>query len=99
MPLYEYECRDHGIFELVRSMKDSADAADCPWCTCQAPRILSAPAVRQVERNTRVALERNERSSHEPSLLRRASSPARDAPPAEAKFRSGTGRPWALEHG
>lgn len=97
--LYEYECREHGVFELTRSIQDSGKCGACPWCGREAPRILSAPAVRQIARNTRVALERNERSRHEPRLVRRATPAARDAPPIEAKLRGTSGRPWALEHG
>jgi putative FmdB family regulatory protein len=97
--LYEYECREHGVFELTRSLQDSGRGGPCPWCGREAPRILSAPAVRQLARNTRVALERNERSCHEPRLVRRTTTAARDAPAGDRKFRSTSGRPWALEHG
>ncbi|MGC4087975.1 MAG: zinc ribbon domain-containing protein [Polyangiaceae bacterium] len=96
MPLYEYECREHGVFELVRPMADSAKGAECPWCQSKAPRILSAPAVQQVAFATRVALDRNEKSRHEPVLQRRT-RPADTGAPIRPVVSHG--RPWALEHG
>lgn len=98
MPLYEYDCREHGVFELARSMQDSAKGAPCPWCQRDASRILSVPAVRQLDRSTRVALDRNERSRHEPRLSQRGAA-APTEPPSTPKFKTGGGRPWALEHG
>jgi putative FmdB family regulatory protein len=97
MPLYEYDCRNHGVFELARPMEDSAKGASCPWCQREAPRILSAPSVRQVPRASRIALERNEKSRHEPELVRkRAITNAGQEP----RFRAAGGaRPWVLEHG
>ena len=98
MPLYEYACADHGEFELARSMQESAQGAPCPWCQQTAPRILSAPTLRHLPKNTRVALERNEQSSHEPKLVRKPSPLSADAVP-KPSLRAGGGRPWVLEHG
>ncbi len=98
MPTYEYECREHGVFEQLRPMQESRAATPCPTCASLAPRILSAPVLSQLSRHTRVALDRNERSRHEPTLVQRAAEPSRDAPRAPT-FRAGGGRPWALEHG
>lgn len=99
MPLYEYDCRDHGVFELARPMKESAKSASCPWCREAAPRILSAPSLRQVPRSARVALERNEKSRHEPELVRKRPTASAE-PPREPRLRAATGaRPWVLEHG
>lgn len=97
MPLYEYECREHGVFELVRPMAESRLGAPCPRCGLLSARILSTPARLCLPRATRVAHERNERSRHEPKLVQReavSSSPVQSPP-----LRHGGGRPWALEHG
>ena len=97
MPLYEYECREHGVFELSRPMADSSKSAECPWCATAAPRILSTPALAQVPVATRVARDRNEKSRHEPRLERRPRvSTDPEAPP---RPQVSHGRPWALEHG
>ncbi len=98
MPLYEYECREHGDFELVRAMSESSAPAPCPWCQRESPRMLSAPALHKVSHATRVALDRNERSRHEPKILKRVAA-ANSAAPERPKLKSSHGRPWALEHG
>jgi len=99
MPLYEYDCRSHGVFELARPMEESAMGASCPWCQREAPRILSAPSLRQVSCASRVALERNEKSRHEPELVRKRAAPSPGVS-REPTFRAASGvRPWVLEHG
>jgi putative FmdB family regulatory protein len=99
MPLYEYDCRNHGVFELARPMEESAKGASCPWCQKEAPRILSAPSLRQMPRASRVAMERNEKSRHEPELVRKRATPSVGAQ-REPTFRPASGvRPWVLEHG
>jgi len=94
MPLYEYECADHGVFESQRAMSDYASAGTCPACTGVAPRIVSLSGGACVERSERVARDRNEQSRHEPSVVSRPASPVRPA----AMGSSEHGRPWALGH-
>jgi putative FmdB family regulatory protein len=97
MPLYEYECSEHGVFELIRGISEARQGAPCPECASEAPRILSAPAVSSLSRATRVAHERNERSRHEPRVVRNEGprTPERGPP----RLHQSGGRPWALEHG
>lgn len=41
MPLYEYYCQKcNGIFEELRSMRDSSEAVPCPQCYKDAERIM-----------------------------------------------------------
>ncbi len=41
MPLYEYYCQDcNGVFELLRSMRESSEAASCPLCDRDSMRIM-----------------------------------------------------------
>ena len=44
MPLYEYECPKHGMFELIRKFSDPPLAA-CPTCGGPIEKLLSAPAI------------------------------------------------------
>ncbi|HEY7513442.1 MAG TPA: FmdB family zinc ribbon protein, partial [Vicinamibacteria bacterium] len=44
MPLYEYECPDHGRFELVRKFSDPP-VTKCPKCGKAVQKMLSAPAI------------------------------------------------------
>ena len=43
MPMYEYQCEAHGVFEAVRSLHEAALPEPCPDCGDHAARILSAP--------------------------------------------------------
>lgn len=97
MPLYEYECADHGHFELLRAMSESGAPAPCPSCQREARRVLSAPALHKTPYATRVAFERNERSRHEPKVLERTATTS--GAPGQPKLKASHGRPWAIEHG
>jgi putative FmdB family regulatory protein len=44
LPLYEYECPEHGRFELVRKFSDPP-LEKCPKCGKDVHKILSAPAI------------------------------------------------------
>ncbi|MGA7119086.1 MAG: zinc ribbon domain-containing protein [Polyangiaceae bacterium] len=94
MPLYEYECTDHGVFESHRAMNDYALAGTCPTCGRVAPRIVSLSRGACVDRPERVARDRNERSRNEPSLVSR---PVTSGLPRAMRAPQ-HGRPWALGH-
>jgi putative FmdB family regulatory protein len=96
MPTYEFDCSDHGTFELARPIARMREPADCPTCGVSARRILSLPNVALVSSVNRKATEVNERSRHEPRLVTRKKTPASDAPPR--LHSSHCSRPWALEH-
>jgi putative FmdB family regulatory protein len=41
MPLYEYYCDGcRGVFEGLRSLRESSEPAPCPLCDREAPRIM-----------------------------------------------------------
>jgi putative FmdB family regulatory protein len=100
MPLYEYECDSHGVFEAIRSLRDAALPEACPDCGVGARRILSAPRLAQMEASQVVARDRNERSQHEPRIAK--GSPSRQPMTRNgerpALQRSPSPRPWVLEH-
>jgi putative FmdB family regulatory protein len=110
MPMYEYECRAHGVFEAMRSMHEAALPDRCPSCGRHAARILSAPRLAQMVRSEVVARDRNERSRHEPKLVQGPSAFGADTPKRGAAtrarepgqrpaLRASPGlRPWVLEH-
>ena len=67
MPVYDYKCREHGLFYELASVEDSALPALCPQCAAPSARIIMvAPEVLAMAPNKRQAHERNERSQHEP---------------------------------
>lgn len=96
MPIYEYECTDHGLFEAERSMLRSAEPSPCPHCQGSARRVLSATRTALVPRASARARDRNERSQHEPALRRAEGAPQRAPGP---RLQASHGRPWCLEHG
>jgi len=104
MPVYEYECSAHGLFEQLRPLAEYAEPAACPTCASAVARVLSAPHLCGLARSVRVAHERNERARHEPHV---ASTPSRQPPPralaqagARPALKRYTGaRPWVIEHG
>lgn len=97
MPLYEYQCAQHGVFEAMGDMTRSSEPSRCPDCEASAPRILSSVRGAQLERSQVVARDRNERAAHEPRIASSArKAPTGERPPIQ---RSHGQRPWVLEHG
>jgi putative FmdB family regulatory protein len=105
MPVYEYECGDHGVFEHLRSLAESALPGICPSCEEEAPRVLSVPHLTGVPRATMVAHDRNEQSRHEPRHAHNCGKPrkpdrAASVPGERPALKRYTGaRPWVIEHG
>lgn len=67
MPTYEYECARHGVFETMRSMKESSVPQPCPDCGTRSPRVMiTAAAFAGMSDSLRTAHARNERSANEP---------------------------------
>jgi putative FmdB family regulatory protein len=70
MPLYNYECRRHGSFLEWRSMSICDKPAPCPECGKLAPRGPSTPRL-GMDAAMRNAHAVNEKSAHEPRVVRR----------------------------
>lgn len=67
MPLYDYKCREHGVFHALATLEDSAEPQPCPRCGGLAARIiLLPPEVLNQAKASIQASARNERSAHEP---------------------------------
>jgi len=97
MPLYEYDCQTHGLFETMHSMHEASAPERCPSCGEQSPRVLSAPRLACVTPGERKARDRNEKSRHEPRVTRKPKNqPKEERPALRASHHS---RPWALGHG
>ena len=97
MPIYEYECNEHGVFEELRPMDRSREGAECPECRATAPRVLSPTRTNLVPRTVSVAHARNEKSQHAPehSCHHHPTKPRRSAKPQVYRGK----RPWVMEHG
>jgi putative FmdB family regulatory protein len=109
MPLYEYECTDHGAFELLRTVSEHAAAAHCPTCGVESQRLFSAPYLTVMPRNQVIARERNEQSRYAPRVSDQKPGNHRcttSCSHGSSKTGSGQGlrayggkRPWVIEHG
>ena len=71
MPVYDYECRECGVFTALRPMSECREPLSCLECGKMAPRVfLSMPAIAGMDPARRTAIAVNERSSHEPRFSR-----------------------------
>ncbi|WOD38384.1 zinc ribbon domain-containing protein [Nodosilinea sp. E11] len=67
MPLYDYKCRDHGLFQELAMLSESAEPQPCPECSSLAARVIVLPpALLGTDPLLHEAMARNERSQHEP---------------------------------
>jgi putative FmdB family regulatory protein len=99
MPVYEYQCKKHGIFEAFNTISSCRDDVPCPRCSQGAKRVLSAPHLSLMAPHTRIALDRNDKSRHEPHVHTASCGHLHGAPKKpDRKPKVSKGRPWVLEH-
>ena len=91
MPAYDYQCDVCGVFE-VRAPIAQGRPADlpCPVCGTPAGRVYGMPAV-GMSAARRAAHDINEKSAHDPSVVKRSKSHNHIA-------RSRPARPWQIGH-
>jgi putative FmdB family regulatory protein len=70
MPLYTYECRRHGVFSDWRAMNECHLPCACPVCAAPSERQVSVPH-RGMDAARRNSHAINEKSAHEPRVVRR----------------------------
>lgn len=69
MPLYDYRCPKHGLFEELVPLAAGGGPHPCPGCSTPAARVIAAPhALLDMDPARRDAFARNERSRHEPRV-------------------------------
>jgi putative FmdB family regulatory protein len=71
VPIYEFLCRECGPFEQRHSFGEAGSSMRCPSCSEEARRIYSIPATRKMSTALSNAMNRVEKSTHEPELVRR----------------------------
>ncbi|MDQ4084099.1 MAG: zinc ribbon domain-containing protein [Actinomycetota bacterium] len=87
MPIYEFLCGECGSFEERRSFEEAGNQAVCPGCGTTAQRVYSMPNLRTTAAALSNAMNRVEKSAHEPGVMRQ---PEGDALP---------GKRYRLSHG
>jgi len=107
MPVYEYNCEEHGPFEAMRPMSECTSPCACPVCGAASQRVmLSAPNVSGLSTERRLAHVTNERASDSPKRLsthgpgqRRAKMPSRKTVTGHDGSKCfPSSRPWMLSH-
>jgi putative FmdB family regulatory protein len=98
MPIYEFECTEHGTFELMRPMAQVREPALCPDCSGLGKRLLSAPNFATGSALGRRAAAINERSQHEPRIVKRETATPSGEPGKRTVQTSHGGYPWAIGH-
>lgn len=79
MPLYDYKCREHGLFQELGTMAEAGHPANCPECMALSPRVIVLPPeILAMDPARRKAQARNEKARHEP-IISTADQRARDA--------------------
>ncbi len=71
MPLYTYNCDSCGGFRDWQSITASDQSAPCPRCGTASQRAVTAPTILRMDPRKRNAHMRNEKSAHEPQVVRR----------------------------
>jgi putative FmdB family regulatory protein len=71
VPLYDYICERCGPIREWGAIKDAAKPIICATCRSKARRVITAPNLALMGAAIRDAHLRNERSAHEPRVMRR----------------------------
>ncbi|MAL96918.1 MAG: formamidase [Alteromonadaceae bacterium] len=67
MPLYDYKCREHGLFQELGMMAEAANPKPCPVCQALSARVIVLPPeLALMDPAGREARARNEKARHEP---------------------------------
>jgi putative FmdB family regulatory protein len=101
MPLYDYYCERCGAFEQQRPLSQAGEPVPCPSCQALAQRVITAPFLATMKSSTRKAHERNERSAHEPQVIRREPPVHEHGGPHHHhphRHRQRAHRPWMIGH-
>jgi putative FmdB family regulatory protein len=70
MAIYEYRCERDGAFDLVARMGTAPATAACPSCASESARVFTNPMLGTfAPRELVAALDRQERTRHEPEVV------------------------------
>ena len=69
MATYEYQCDEHGLFEVTRALGTSPESLACPVCERGARRVFSKPMLSFANRALVAAIEFSEKSRDEPEVV------------------------------
>jgi len=74
MPVYDYKCKDHGVFHELATMDDHDQPCACPQCGKMSARVIMIPPeILNMNSERRQAFETNEKAQHQPIFSNDAS--------------------------
>lgn len=70
MPLYDYKCREHGLFQELASMDKAGEPCQCPSCGDLSARVvIIPPQILAMAQERKKRFEINEKAQHEPIVV------------------------------
>jgi putative FmdB family regulatory protein len=106
MPLYNYQCEQHGEFVELKTIDQRNESTVCPSCNQLAHRSITAPNLSIMSATNRKAWARNEKSAHEPRRVTHSHSCNHahhkhdDHASSHTQYKTASAgtRPWMLGH-
>lgn len=72
MPLYDYKCNSHGVFQELATITEFQSPKPCPLCNVLSVRVIRLPpAMAGMTPERRRAMDVNEKAAHEPVVSTR----------------------------
>lgn len=97
MPIYDFNCTNHGVFSGWTSYETSRQGLACPHCGRESPALVALPQISRLSSSLRRAESRAETTSAEPKVLKRKHLPScgcrlcnRKAPATSRRWMIGT---------
>jgi putative FmdB family regulatory protein len=69
VPVYQYRCAEHGVFEVTLAMGAAAAWRRCAGCNADARRVFSPPLLSRTPTAVTAAIEHAEKSRFEPEVV------------------------------
>ncbi|MCT4333991.1 hypothetical protein MU516_14080 [Paracoccus sp. YLB-12] len=76
MPVYDFQCPDHGVFTGLVSYANSLSGLECPCCGAASPVLPALPQISTLSSALRRAENRAEATSCEPKVVKRSHLPS-----------------------
>ncbi len=93
MPLYDYKCREHGVFQELAAVSQGGEPCACPQCGTLSARVIRIPPeILAMAPNQKKAKEHEERMQDGPLILTAEQHRERDQErQARARHKGGCG--------
>lgn len=68
MPVYDYKCKEHGVFNELATLSESDQPQKCPQCGALSGRVIMlSPEFLAMPKEKKHAHAVNEKNQHEPT--------------------------------